>query len=93
MWSDDHVHADQVLLAVEVVSPSSARDDHEYKPRQCAVGDVPLYLVIDPDQEVVRLLSQPSEDGYGDEVKVPLGEKLPLPAPFDLVLDTAQLLA
>ncbi|MCC5574938.1 Uma2 family endonuclease [Microtetraspora sp. AC03309] len=93
MWSDDHVHADEALMVVEVVSPSSVQDDHEYKPGRCAKGKVPLYLVIDPAQEIVRLLSQPTEDGYDDEVKVPLGEKLSLPAPFDLVLDTAQLLA
>ncbi|MEV0969543.1 Uma2 family endonuclease [Microtetraspora glauca] len=92
MWSDDHVHADEVLMVVEVVSPSSVQDDHEYKPGRCAKGKVPLYLVIDPAQEIVRLLSQPTEDGYDDEVKVPLGEKLSLPAPFDLVLDTARLL-
>jgi Putative restriction endonuclease len=31
MWGSDHVHGDQVLLVVEVVSPSSVTDDHSIK--------------------------------------------------------------
>jgi Uma2 family endonuclease len=90
-WGQDHVFGSATLLVVEVVSPSSAHDDHETKPRGCARGGVPLYLVIDALAGKVRLLSRPGEDGYDHEVEVKLGEPLDLPDPWNLTLDTSRL--
>jgi hypothetical protein len=42
IWGADHVHGKDTLLVVEVVSKSSAHDDHEVKPHGCAHGKVPL---------------------------------------------------
>ncbi|MEV5753840.1 Uma2 family endonuclease [Actinoallomurus sp. NPDC052308] len=91
MWAADHVHSDQVLLAVEVVSPSSVTDDHEVKPRQYAAGGVPLCLVVDVFARKVRLLSQPGADGYEQETDVALGRPLDLPEPWKLTIDTGAL--
>lgn len=90
-WGKDHVFGNSTLLVVEVVSPSSAHDDHEKKPLGCARGEVPLYLVIDALAARVRLLSRPGEDGYDQDVEVKLGAKLDLPDPWNITLDTALL--
>ncbi|MCO5993242.1 Uma2 family endonuclease [Actinoallomurus rhizosphaericola] len=91
MWAKDHVHGDQVLLVVEVVSASSVTDDHDVKPRQYAAGGVPLCLVVDVFTRKVRLLSQPGPDGYEQETDVALGRPLDLPEPWKLTIDTAAL--
>jgi Uma2 family endonuclease len=91
LWGNDHVFGKETILVAEVVSPSSAHDDHKTKPRGCARGGVPLYLVIDAFAGKVRLLSRPAESGYGCEVEVKLGEPLDLPDPWNLTLDTSRL--
>lgn len=91
MWGKDHVRGDDTLLVVEVVSESSQHDDHVVKPRGCARGKVPLYLVIDTFAGKARLLSHPGDDGYAQQVEVKLGEKLELPDPWNLTLDTGEL--
>ncbi|MFB9963562.1 Uma2 family endonuclease [Sinosporangium siamense] len=93
MWDAEHVHSDDTLLVVEVVSPSSAKDDHEIKARNYAKGHVPLYLVIDPFEQVARLLSHPTESGYEQETTEALGKPLELPSPWEVTLDTAKLTA
>jgi Uma2 family endonuclease len=93
LWGDDHVFGKDTLLVAEVVSKSSTHDDHEVKPRGCARGGVPLYLVIDTFTGKARLLSRPGDDGYDHEVEVKLGEPLELPGPWSLTLDTSRLAA
>jgi Uma2 family endonuclease len=90
-WGDDHVHGEDTVLVAEVVSRSSAHDDHETKPRGCALGKVPLYLVIDGFTGRVRLLSRPGGRGYDQEVAVKLGAPLDLPEPWIFTLDTSLL--
>ncbi|GGK50975.1 hypothetical protein Ppa06_08530 [Planomonospora parontospora subsp. parontospora] len=92
MWDDENVHAEEALLVVEVVSPSSQSDDHVVKPRNCAAAGVPLYLVIDAFENQVTLFSQPSETGYLNEVTETIGKPIELPAPWDLTIDTGRLL-
>lgn len=89
-WDASHVYAEDTLLVVETVSPSSTHDDHVVKPRHCAAAGVPLYLVIDTFQRIVRLLSDPDEQGYHDEVEVPFGKPLDLPEPWHLTIDTGK---
>jgi len=83
-----------VLLAVEVVSPSSGRRDRELKRRAYAQGPVPLYLLIDPfaGPPAVTLFSQPSQDGYRHQQSAFAQQPLRLPEPFDVDLNIARLL-
>ncbi|GAA2363483.1 Uma2 family endonuclease [Nonomuraea africana] len=92
MWGDDEVYGDDTHLVVEVVSPSSGHDDHAIKPREYARAGVPLYLLIDPAQDLAVLFSLPAEKGYQQKTQVDLGKALDLPAPWDLSLDTAKLI-
>jgi Uma2 family endonuclease len=84
---------DRVLLAAEVISASSIERDREVKPRACALAGIPLYLLVDRFTKpvTISLHSEPGKDGYGDVTKVTAGEKLRLPAPFNLTLDTSSL--
>ena len=93
-FSEWELLAPAVLLAAEVVSPSSRRRDREQKPRAYAQGGVPLYVLIDrfASPPAVTLFSEPGEDGYGRRLVAAAGEPLRLPKPFGIALDTARLL-
>jgi Uma2 family endonuclease len=84
---------DRVLLAAEVISASSVRIDREVKPRACALAGIPLYLLVDRFTKpvTVSLHSEPGPNGYAKVKTVTAGEKLLVPAPFDLTLDTSSL--
>jgi Uma2 family endonuclease len=89
-YDKNEYYADGVLLVAEVVSPSSATDDRVAKKRIYAQGKVPLYLLI--DVETVTLYSDPRDGSYRSESTVTLGEKLSLPDPFGIELDTGGLI-
>jgi Uma2 family endonuclease len=84
---------DRVLLTAEVISRSSVRMDREVKPRACALAGIPLYLLVDRFTKpmTLSLLSKPGPKGYAKVKTIDAGEKLRLPAPFDLILDTSSL--
>ena len=88
---DNVMPLDHVLLVAEVVSESSIKRDRELKPRICSRAGIPLYLLVDRFTEpaTVTLLSRPGEKGYAETDMVAFGEKLRLPAPFELTLDTS----
>ena len=92
-FGDSEVFGRGVLLVAEVTSRGNAVRDRFTKPRNCALSGVPLYLLIDPVDEptAITLFSEPSEDGYRTIDRVVAGEKLRLPEPFGLTLDTAPL--
>jgi Uma2 family endonuclease len=93
-FSEWELLAPGVLLAAEVVSPSSRRRDRDVKPRAYAQGEIPLYLLVDrfAKPPTVTLFSQPGADGYGKRQVAAAGEALRLPKPFGIALDTARLL-
>ena len=57
------------------------------------LAGVSLYLLVDrfASPVTVSLFSMPGPDGYTAVSAVPVGEKLPIPAPFDVTLDTSGL--
>lgn len=80
-------------LVAEVTSPSNASADRITKAAAYAEAGVPLYLLIDrhaPGGPTVTLYGEPKGDVYRVLRAVPFGEKIDLPAPFDLTLDTAE---
>lgn len=84
----------KVKLVVEVTSPSK-RDltrDREIKYAAYARAGIPLYVIVDryDGDGSTRLFSNPTGNRYLDTHEVPFGEKLTLPKPFDLEIDTAQ---
>lgn len=94
LWGKDHVHGDATVLVVEVVSSSSAHDDHNVKPKTYAAAGVPLCMVIDCFAGTVRLLSKPNAQTERYELRheVPIGKAIELPEPWDLTIDTGRLI-
>jgi Uma2 family endonuclease len=84
---------DRVLFAAEVISAFSVRADRKVKPRACALAGIPFYLLVDRFTKpvTISLHSGPGPDGYTKVKTVTAGEKLRVPAPFDLTLDTSAL--
>jgi Uma2 family endonuclease len=83
-----------VLLVVEVTSYDSDTDQRDRHEKPVAYGDagIPLYLLIDRDACTVKLYSDPAPGvGYRDSRKVPFGDKLLLPEPIGIELDTDDL--
>lgn len=89
-WADP----DGVLMAVEVTSYDSDTHnrDRVEKPRAYAEAGIPVYVLIDRERLSVVVHSHPSpEDGYRVAHTVKFGEKVTIPAPVGIDLDTEEL--
>ncbi|MEU0581113.1 Uma2 family endonuclease [Streptomyces griseoincarnatus] len=80
-------------LVVEIASRATARIDRTVKAHAYASAGIPLYLLLDslaPDGPVCTLHGWPEKGTYRELSRVRFGEPIALPAPFDLVIDTAE---
>lgn len=86
------IESDNLLLAVEITSKRTAKVDRKEKREGYASGGVPLYLLVDrwSRPAVVTLFSEPSGDNYQQVVRVPFGERIHLPEPFNVDIDTSR---
>ncbi|HYS40377.1 MAG TPA: Uma2 family endonuclease [Pseudonocardiaceae bacterium] len=85
------VSADRALLVAEITSFSNAETDRKAKRWSYAQAGVPLCLLIDrfdEDGPAVTLFSDPVDGHYQHMVRIPFGEKISLPEPFAIDLDT-----
>lgn len=85
--------ADGAELVVEIVSKSSMDIDRKKKLWGYAHAPVPLYLLVDAWDETgpsVTLYEQPGNGRYNHATTVDFGEKIRLPEPFDLEIDTSR---
>ncbi|MFE7588734.1 Uma2 family endonuclease [Kitasatospora sp. NPDC057512] len=92
MQTEGALLPDQTLLIVEVRSPATAETDRVVKRRRYGQYGAPLYLLVDLQNRSCTLYSEPTRLGYAAESGPhPFGTPVPLPAPFDLELDTSRL--
>ncbi|MGP4019449.1 Uma2 family endonuclease [Saccharopolyspora sp. 5N708] len=87
------IAAGQALLAVEITSKSNAERDRKTKLWNYAHAGVPLYLLIDrfaADGPSVLLYSEPLDGRYRRLHRVPFGDPIELPEPFDFTLETKE---
>lgn len=83
---------DLVELVIEVVSPSSVRNDYEVKDRQYAARGIPNYLIFDPQQGHLVTLWNPGPDGYLGRNTLPYGGKVTVETEIGrLTVDTSRL--
>ncbi|MFG2999256.1 Uma2 family endonuclease [Streptomyces sp. NPDC048340] len=83
---------DLIELAVEVVSPSSVRNDYEVKDRAYARRGIPHYLIFDPYKAQCTTLWNPGPDGYRGRDVIPYGETVTVETGLGkLTVDTAGL--
>ncbi|MFG2298838.1 Uma2 family endonuclease [Streptomyces sp. NPDC048603] len=81
-----------IELAVEVVSPSSVRNDYEVKNRAYARRGIPHYLIFDPYKGHCVTLWNPGPDGYVGRDTIPYGNQVKIDTGIGtLVIDTAEL--
>ncbi len=89
---NEPVPASDLSLVVEITSAGNAWHDRMTKRWGYAHAPVPLYLLIDrwdDNGPTVTLFSDPADGDYRHSERVPFGEPICLPAPFDLELATA----
>ncbi|MFV2195923.1 Uma2 family endonuclease [Nocardiopsis sp. LOL_012] len=84
--------AEELELAVEVVSPSTSVRDWQVKPRGHARAGVPLYLVVDPAKGELALFSNPKGSEYRDVARALRDESVKLPEPFGIEIAVNSLL-
>ncbi|MFI1018090.1 Uma2 family endonuclease [Streptomyces sp. NPDC020965] len=90
--STDPVDAAEALLVAEITSRGNAKDDRDKKLRAYATAPVAIYLLIDrfdPHGPTTTLFSDPRKGAYASSLRVPFGEPIQLPEPFDVKLDTS----
>ncbi|MFD7002096.1 Uma2 family endonuclease [Streptomyces mirabilis] len=88
-WSD----ADGSLMAVEITSRDrdTNRRDRIDKPVGYAEADIPVYLLIDRDNNTVVVFSDPKDGRYQQSRSYPWGSTVELPAPVVITLETEKL--
>lgn len=89
---NEPVTADKALLVVEITSKGNAEVDRKAKLWGYAHGPVPYYLLIDRFDEAgpsVTLFAEPGNGHYRHSVHVPFGDKIEIPEPINLRLDTS----
>ena len=65
-------------LVVEILSPSNTRHDLETKRELYARHGIPIYLIVDVEEESVRALAEPTTSGnvgvYAEEAVYRVGD-------------------
>lgn len=87
----NRVPAEEARLVVEITSRDNANHDRIGKAHGYARAGVELFLLLDPwhsGRPTATLYGEPAEDTYRVLDAVEYGEKLTLPEPFALDLDT-----
>lgn len=85
--------AAEAELVVEITSQGNANHDRVVKLQGHATAGVPFYLLIDrwhAGRPTVTLYGEPENGLYRVLDVVEFGREIHLPAPFDLILDTAE---
>ncbi|MFB6849448.1 Uma2 family endonuclease [Streptomyces sp. NPDC056373] len=88
-WSDP----DGSLMAVEITSHDRDTDQRDRidKPLGYAAADIPVYLLIDRDNNTLTVHSEPKDGRYQQISRHPWGATVELPAPVNITLDTEKL--
>jgi hypothetical protein len=89
--ADLWVDAALMLLVVEIPEAGQAEICRSTKRHGYASAGVPLHLLIDrfdEDGPAVTLFSDPVDGHYQHVIRIPFGEKISLPEPFAVDLDT-----
>ncbi|QKW06463.1 Uma2 family endonuclease [Streptomyces sp. NA04227] len=87
--STSHLLDGEGLSLVGELTSTSTRDtDWTDKAEHYSKAGVPVYLLLDMQEESATVLWSPSAKGYAAHFTVPFGDKLHIPAPFDCILDT-----
>lgn len=84
---------DRILMTVEVTShdhDTDRRDRTEKRDGYASVG-IPVYLLIDRDDDTLVVHSEPDKGRYRQRTTYVYGDTVPLPGPVDITLETEEL--
>jgi Uma2 family endonuclease len=85
----NHLDGEALSFVAELTSPSTRKDDLTGKVEVYGRAGVPVYLLLDMQEQEATVYGSPSARGYRVRISKPFGEKLPIPEPFDFTLDTS----
>jgi Uma2 family endonuclease len=80
-----------MLLVVEVLSPSNRRTDLVAKRTEYALADIPRYWIVDGKARTVTVLALGDEGSYDTEIVVEAGKTWTTDNPFPLAFDPADI--
>jgi Uma2 family endonuclease len=86
--SSNRLDGEALVFVAELTSTSTRDDDLTDKVLVYGRAGVPIYLLLDMQEERATVFWTPSAKGYESRCTRPFGEDFPLPAPFDCTLDT-----
>jgi Uma2 family endonuclease len=86
--TSNRLDGEALSFVAELTSPSTRDDDLTDKVETYGKAGVPVYLILDMQEEKATVLWAPSAEGYTARLTKPFGEKIEIPAPFDCTLDT-----
>ncbi|MGW8377006.1 Uma2 family endonuclease [Streptomyces sp. ODS28] len=84
-----YVDGEALSLVAELTSASTRDADWDDKTPVYGRSGVPVYLLLDMQEETTTLFWHPSPRGYLSRLSLPFGEKLHVPEPFDCPLVTS----
>lgn len=79
----------EVLLVVEVLSPSNAGNDLVLKRHDYGAAGIPAYWIVDPTARTLTVLEHNGKDGHEEVATVKAGETWRSERPFPLAVDPA----
>ncbi|MGA5894636.1 Uma2 family endonuclease [Streptomyces venetus] len=85
----NQLDGESLSFVAELTSPSTRTDDLTDKAEVYGRAGVPVYLVLDMQEQQAIVYGSPSAKGYELRLSKPFGEKLDIPDPFGCTLDTA----
>ncbi|WPO72976.1 MULTISPECIES: Uma2 family endonuclease [unclassified Streptomyces] len=90
---DEWASPEGVLMTVEVTSGDrdTERRDRQEKPRAYAYAGIPVYLLIDRDNDTVVVHSAPQNGVYQNRRPYHYGSTVRLPSPVAITLETEKL--
>ncbi|GAA4002894.1 Uma2 family endonuclease [Streptomyces plumbiresistens] len=86
--SSNRLDGEALSFVAELTSSATRDDDLSDKVETYGKAGVPVYLILDMQEEKATVLWAPTAEGYTARLSKPFGEKLDIPAPFDCTLDT-----
>ncbi|GAA3844408.1 Uma2 family endonuclease [Streptomyces coacervatus] len=88
-WSD----TDGILMALEITSHDrdTNQRDRIDKPVGYAEADIPVYLLIDRDNNTIAVYSEPKDGRYQQTPSYPWGAVIDIPSPVNITLNTEKL--
>ncbi|MDQ1047300.1 Uma2 family endonuclease [Streptomyces sp. V4I2] len=86
--TSNRLDGEALSFVAELTSSATRDDDLADKVETYGKAGVPVYLILDMQEEKATVLWAPTAEGYTNRLSKPFGEKLDIPAPFDCTLDT-----